>query len=208
MGRTSNAKENLIQSAIELIGATNYNSVGVQELCDHAGVKKGSFYHFFPSKRDLTLEAIDIMWGMFKSSILDPVCTADIPPMRKFQLLLDESEKAQKCTKEILGCSTGCHIGNLALELSTQDQVIREKVQHVFNEWTDCIEGVVKEAVADGSFPSDTDTRKTAKSMLAYVEGMCLLVKTFDDVDLIRELGECIPQLIVRKKQNKARAVS
>ncbi|HSG31720.1 MAG TPA: TetR/AcrR family transcriptional regulator, partial [Thermodesulfobacteriota bacterium] len=44
-------KEKLIDSAIQLLGTRSYNSVGVQELCEHAEVKKGSFYHFFPSKR-------------------------------------------------------------------------------------------------------------------------------------------------------------
>ena len=33
--------------------------VGVNELCQHAGVKKGSFYHFFTSKQDLLLSTVD-----------------------------------------------------------------------------------------------------------------------------------------------------
>ena len=72
MGRTSDARENLIHSAIELIGNRSYNAVGVQELCEHAGVKKGSFYHFFPSKRHLTLEAIDTIWQVYKGEMLEP----------------------------------------------------------------------------------------------------------------------------------------
>ncbi len=53
MGRTSDARERIIQSSIELIHYLSYSSVGVNELCEHAGVKKGSFYHYFPSKSDL-----------------------------------------------------------------------------------------------------------------------------------------------------------
>ena len=53
MGRTSDARERLIATAIELIRARSYESVGVDALCNHAQVKKGSFYHFFPSKQDL-----------------------------------------------------------------------------------------------------------------------------------------------------------
>ena len=70
MGRKSNAKERLINSAIELIGTRSYNSVGVQEICEHAGVKKGSFYHFFPSKSDLTVAALDAMWKYFQEHVL------------------------------------------------------------------------------------------------------------------------------------------
>ena len=58
MGRTSDARERLIESARELIYARGYNSVGVEEICQHAGVNKGSFYHFYASKRDLVLDVI------------------------------------------------------------------------------------------------------------------------------------------------------
>ena len=40
----------LIDSASELIHSRSYADVGVNELCEHAGVKKGSFYHFFPNR--------------------------------------------------------------------------------------------------------------------------------------------------------------
>ena len=83
MGRTSDTKENLINSAIELIGNRSYNAVGVQELCEHAGVKNGSFYHFFPSKRDLTLEALDLIWKKFKEETLDPVFNSDASALEK-----------------------------------------------------------------------------------------------------------------------------
>ena len=62
MGRTSDARERLIASAIDLIGARSYRAVSVDDLCAHAGVNKGSFYHFFPAKRDLALAAIDLQW--------------------------------------------------------------------------------------------------------------------------------------------------
>jgi len=39
--------------------ARGYAAVGVQEICDQAGVNKGSFYHFFPSKQALVLAVIE-----------------------------------------------------------------------------------------------------------------------------------------------------
>ena len=62
MPQVSHAKEKLLDSALDLMYARSYRDVGVQEICEHAGVKKGSFYHFFPSKRDLTLAALDRQW--------------------------------------------------------------------------------------------------------------------------------------------------
>ena len=69
MGRTSDAKQKLIDSAIELIHSRSFADVGVNELCQHAGVKKGSFYHFFPSKQDLTLTALDVLADEFVGDV-------------------------------------------------------------------------------------------------------------------------------------------
>ena len=42
MGRVSDAQEKLVQSALDLMYARSYASVGVQELCEHAGVDRKS----------------------------------------------------------------------------------------------------------------------------------------------------------------------
>jgi len=55
MTQVHDTKQRLLDTAQRLFYARSYEDVGVQEICQEAGVKKGSFYHFFPSKRDLTL---------------------------------------------------------------------------------------------------------------------------------------------------------
>ena len=81
MGRTSDARERLIHSAIELVHARSYADVGVNELCEHAGVKKGSFYHFFPSKRDLIVAALDDVAGWYDRDIFGPAFAPYLPPL-------------------------------------------------------------------------------------------------------------------------------
>jgi TetR/AcrR family transcriptional repressor of nem operon len=49
MVTTTNTRQRIISAAQELIYAHSYNNAGVLEICDHAGVRKGSFYHFFLS---------------------------------------------------------------------------------------------------------------------------------------------------------------
>lgn len=201
MGRTSDAKENIIQSAIELIGLRSYNAVGVQELCTHAGVKKGSFYHFFPSKSELTLTALDRMWSNFKTGMLDPIYNSDMSAKDKFQTLLEKSQEYQKADTECKGCVTGCSIGNLALELSTQDEVIRQKIESIFREWAAYLENMVKDSINEGDLPRDTDPKLTAEAILAYVEGIALLGKTFNDPDVLGRLSEGFTQLCIRHKE-------
>ncbi len=201
MGRTSTAKEKLISSAIELIGNRSYNAVGVQELCDHSGVKKGSFYHFFPSKRDLTLEALDTMWGKFKEEMLDPIFNSDMSAVDKFNVLINKSYEYQADTKDCTGCVTGCGIGNLALELSTQDEIIRQKIEQIFEEWAQYFENIIVDAVNEGDLSVDTDPRSTAQAILAYMEGVSLMGKTFNDPTMISRLGEGMSKICISKKK-------
>ena len=62
MTQVRDTRQRLLDTAEKLFYARSYEDVGVQEICREAGVKKGSFYHFFPSKRDLTLAILDDSW--------------------------------------------------------------------------------------------------------------------------------------------------
>lgn len=198
MGRTSNSKERLIKSAIELISVRSYAAVGVQELCKHAGVKKGSFYHFFQSKRDLTLAALDFIWETFRGQVLEPIFSSDLPPLEKFRRFLDMSYQHHYSTKETIGCMTGCRVGNLAVELSTQDEVIRQRIERIFQEWAGYWERVLKEAISSGDLPAEIDPRATAQAIIAYIEGLLLLGKAFNDPTLVKHLGQGLLQLAIR----------
>ena len=57
-------RERLIDTTQRLLWSDGYAGVSVDRICKEAGVKKGSFYHFFPSKEDLVLEALDALWRM------------------------------------------------------------------------------------------------------------------------------------------------
>ena len=81
MGRKSDAKERLIQAAMDLFYTRSYADVGVQELCKAAGVKKGSFYHFFETKQDLVLAALDRWWEFAQETTWEQAFESDPPPL-------------------------------------------------------------------------------------------------------------------------------
>lgn len=68
----------LLETALNLIWSSNYNAVGVNEICKQAGVTKGSFYHHFESKAELFCEASNHYWDTIKQdldSLLSPINT-------------------------------------------------------------------------------------------------------------------------------------
>ena len=51
------SKTKLLDSALHVIRTKGYAATTVEDICDHAGVTKGSFFHHFKSKDDLALSA-------------------------------------------------------------------------------------------------------------------------------------------------------
>ena len=191
MGQGSDTKEKLINSAITLMHGRSYGNVGVQELCDQAGVKKGSFYHFFPSKRDLTLAALDKECEVRRREMLSKAFSKELPPLRRIERYLEMSYQAQRAYWEETGYVRGCPFGNLALELGTQDDVIRTRIAEILAESTHYIEETLKDAVAQGEIP-EIDVTENAQAILAYLEGMILLAKSKNDPEVIRKLSPSV----------------
>jgi len=178
----------LISSAIKLMNGKSYKSVGVQDICECAKVKKGSFYHFFPSKRDLTIEALNAIWDEYKNKIIIPIIESDKSPSDKLKHFFSLGYEHQVNYKTCNGCVSGCSFGNLALELSTQDEIIRTKIENIFDEWTRFIEKVIQEAIGRGELSPGINVRDSAQALIAFAEGVLLLCKTYNDPELIKRL--------------------
>jgi len=141
------------------------------------------------------------MWANFKEQMLDPVFSSDLPAYEKLNVLVNKSYEYQTSAKQCTGCVTGCGIGNLALELSTQDEIIRQKIEQIFEEWAQYFENMIVDAINEGTLSVDTDPRSTSQALLAYMEGVSLMGKTFNDPTMLRRLGEGITQLCISKKK-------
>src|SRR5262245_1093285 len=105
MGRTSDARERLIEEACRLFHSRSYESVGVQELCEAAEINKGSFYHFFPSKEDLLAAVIDAQWQTTRSEVLDPALADDVAPLARIERMFALLTRAQRGAKRERGCT-------------------------------------------------------------------------------------------------------
>jgi TetR/AcrR family transcriptional repressor of nem operon len=194
VGRTSTAKKRLLGAAMELIYARGYSAVGVQEICDRAGVNKGSFYHFFPSKQALALAVIEAYTQQMQRG-WEEVMSRSLSLSRRMYHLFEAAYKAQCVCTEEGGQMLGCPLGNLALELSTHDPSLRQKLNEAFSTWTQMIEHALREATDRGSLPP-LDVSTTAQEVIAYFQGVLLLAKTRNDPTLVKELAQGAVHLV------------
>lgn len=198
MPRTSDAKERLLASALELFSERSYADVGVQELCEHAGVKKGSFYHFFKSKQDLILEVLEHQSKVIERTIVAPALFSKLPPLERVERLFHLTYELQKSFKENTGRVRGCFFGNLALELSTQDEPIRLRLDRIFNTQIKAVKKCLEEAIAAGDLPK-INIQSTAEAILAYWEGVIMLAKVRNEPGLLKVLAKGGQELIIKQ---------
>jgi len=190
----NNTRERIIDVAKQRFHARGYADVGIKEICDNAKIQKGSFYHFFPSKEDLALTVIDEFakdWADgFVAEAFDPM----LKPMVRIEYLIDAAYFWQKSVKEKNGNIPGCLFGNLALEMSTTNDVLRAKLNAVFKYAKSRFKETLDEAISNNDI-KPLNSELTAEAMLAYLEGMILLAKSENDPEVIYKLGPAIKSI-------------
>ncbi len=191
MNVPTDTRHRLLHSARNLLYSRSYGHVGVKEICDMAGVQKGSFYHFFPSKQELTLAVLDEFFLISRETVFARAFRPELSPMQRLAALIEHSYALQKTIKEQSGKTLGCPYGNIASELSTQDEPIRQRIASLFQQMEATLQATLDEAVGKGDI-APCNTAATATAMFSYLEGLMLLAKTRNDPEVIRELGSAM----------------
>ena len=201
MPQEQTTQQRIIDSAFELMYAQSYAEVGVAAICEKANVKKGSFYHFYKSKQELAIAVLEEKFCEYKHAILDTAFTGKLSPLEEIALFAEKIYLFQKDVKASTGNVLGCPYGNMALELSSQDEAIRKKVEHIFKRSIESIRDSLQRGV-DNQDPQLTgiDVTATADAMFAYLEGIILLAKTQNNADVIRQLSPAMNAIRIYPK--------
>jgi TetR/AcrR family transcriptional regulator, transcriptional repressor for nem operon len=178
--RQSDSKLKLLQTAHELIYRQSYGSVGVDQICEHSGVKKGSFYHFFRSKSDLAVAAYEYHWQELREK-LDTVFAKDKPPLQRLDDYFRHIYDRQRERLERFGRMLGCPFVSLGSELSTQDESVRQMAQKISTNKCKYIEETLQDAIEEGLI-KPTDPGVLAHELHSYLVGLVQEAKIANDL--------------------------
>ncbi|OIJ64619.1 TetR/AcrR family transcriptional regulator [Streptomyces mangrovisoli] len=194
MGRTSDARERILGAAQALIELRGYSALGVAEICKAAGVPKGSFYYFFESKEALALAVLDERWAE-QESAWTRVLHGDGEPLDRLRRLCAETEAAQRAGQEGCGTVSGCLFGNLSLEMSNHVEVVRSRLQEIFDAQVAMVGSVIDEARRRGQVTA-ADTAEAARAVVAQLEGQVLFAKLYNNTGRLGPLwANCLALL-------------
>ena len=183
----SESKERLISVATELFLSRGYGAVGTAEICASAEINKGSFYHFFHSKSDLLVAAIDSYVNAANAQF-EFVASSKATPGDKLRALFNIPFEANRKWRRVHGHSWGCLIGNSALELSTTDENIRIASKSALRKLAISVEPIISEFKTLHQL-TKLDKFAGAEFVITMMQGGTLMAKVYNDPSRITEMA-------------------
>jgi len=188
-------RERIVTTAQALFHEKGYCSVGIAEICTKADVVKGSLYHFFPSKSDLSRAVLEKNWDVLQGH-LAALKTLEISGREKLQHFFDGIVSGALAMQEEYGRILGCNLGTLASELATSDNAVKIYSARCLAAWKENIVELVREGQKDGSISPALDRIATAEAMLALTQGMSVLGRAFNDIQTLKRIADQALKLV------------
>lgn len=191
-----------METAIELIWQSNYTNVGVADICKHAGVTKGSFYHYFETKADLFYEASMHHWDCKKSN-LDEIFSPSYTSLEQLENLISYIIGKQECGQVEGGNPvSGCPIFTAGGQAGSGEEKVRAAAIEMSERAIKYDIALVKGLKADGYLNSDVDVEQTARMIFQYIMGLLIYGRVLHSLDAVkRDIRDAIYRLVDLKEE-------
>ena len=186
MPRVSDAKQKLTEAALGLIWTSGYGATSVDDICAKANVRKGSFYHFFKSKADLEIAALEENWLRSRQRWND-LFSPTVPPLQRFADFFDFVIQRQEQLREQYGSVLGCPLCSVGSEVSTRETGIRDKTLEIMDRSVKYFESAIRDAHAQGLIVAP-DAKTRAKALYAYFQGVMAQARIANSLQPLEEL--------------------
>jgi TetR/AcrR family transcriptional regulator, transcriptional repressor for nem operon len=172
MPRPSNpeVRRRLLDAGLNLVHARGFAASGIQDITNAAGVPKGSFYSYFPSKEAFGAAILEHYWSDIETRLL-PILGEDGSAQERltrfFHALTDDHEAGDFLL--------GCLIGNLSLELGGSNEPVRAELVRILDGWNEALTACVRSGQDDArDIRSDLDADELASLLVEAWEGAAL----------------------------------
>ncbi len=186
---TEDSRSRILRAAMRLFHRHAYQAVGINAICAEAGVVKGSFYHFFPSKTALLAAVLEELARQQKLMMEQAQAGANTGRdrlLRYFSLWLEQAD-AQKARHDAV---LGCPLGVLAAELSCSDPEALPLIQSGMAEMQAQFRRLVRQGIEDGSIAHSVEPVHTAYALLTLLQGLSTLGRASGNPELLRETAQ------------------
>lgn len=175
----TSTQDDLISAARQLMLRQGYAATGINDICREAGVSKGAFYHSFPSKEALAIEALRSFHrrGIEELGTID---VSDVPPADRLPRFVERlSERATFLWED------GCLVGTLAMEMAVESDELQGHVSQLFGQLATLVARLAEPYAKSLPKPAPRATA-IAEDLLAFIEGTIVLSRAHRDPARLR----------------------
>ena len=173
--RPSSHRSALVAAMTRVALAKGFYATTVDEICELAGVTKGSFYHHFDGKEDLGAAALEVYFADVVQAFGTGPWTAVTDPVLRLRAFM--AHAADVCTGPVM--VYGCLIGTFTLDLAETSPELRVRLSAMFVDLRDFVAGLI--AAAAQHRGRDLDAGQLGDQFLAILEGSIVLAKAHAD---------------------------
>lgn len=174
-------------AVLDLIWEGSYGSLRIDDICARAGVKKGSFYYFFPSKDALAVAALEDYWETHGKPFMDGHFSPAFTPLERIRKYLQGIIDHQSKIAEEKGKVLGCSVLSVACETGTQDEDVANTARSIFSRKSKYLESCIRDAIAEGEMP-ECDVEEKAMGLWALIEGSMAQTRILRDLKPLQRL--------------------
>jgi len=176
-------RQKLIDTAKTLIWTSSYGAVSVDDICRSADVKKGSFYHYFPSKQDLALAAMEEYYQYKIEAVMKPVFAANKDFRTQINDMIDAILRDNRQNLAEHGFVCGCPLAALGSEMvGNEEQVIRARVEEIFMRCREFLINAITRAVENKEI-SPFDPVAKAEEIHDFITGLMIMARIHNTLD-------------------------
>ena len=199
MKQESESKRKLLEAAIDLVWKSSYGAVSVDDICEQAGVNKGSFYYAFKSKSDLAVAAYERYWEN-KRSKMDGIFSPQVPPLQRLDNLVEAILADQLGRYKEYGKMPGCPFCSIGSEVGTQDENIRAAADRIGIKMAKYNESLIRDLAAEGLVETNNPA-ELSQEMCCYLTGVLMQAKIENSPKQLDRLKHGILRLLGIKAQ-------
>ena len=171
MAAVLNAKQRIVQSALELFHQRGIKGASIDEILRRAGAGKGQFAHYFKSKEGLVLAVIDYLQELIRSGKVDS--NYSFRSWEDFDGWFGRYIAFQSATD----CELSCPLGTIGNDLEHDQDYLRLAVKTFFEWSASQLARFFAERKAADELDHRADPDALADLCMAVMEGGMLMTK-------------------------------
>ncbi len=177
------SKRKLLDAAIHVIRSKGYTATRVEDVCEEAGLTKGSFFHHFKTKEDLALAAAEF-WNLSTGQLFRAAEYHTLPdPLDRLLAYID----LRKALLQGEVPEFTCLIGTMVQEVYETHPQLREACEGSIWGHAATLEPDIAEAIAKHGVRGEWTARSLALHTQAVIQGSFILAKAHGGADVAIE---------------------